>query len=47
MSEPINVRSPKIISATGVANDDIRAEIFLWNDPASQPATPNFILEKP
>jgi hypothetical protein len=47
MSNTINVRSPKIVTVTGVANDDIKVEIYLWNSPASQPLTPTFTLEKP
>ena len=47
MSNTINVRSPKVITVTGVANDEIKVEIYLWNSPDSQPLTPNFTLEKP
>ena len=47
MANIINVRSPKIITVTGSANDEIKVEIYLWNSPDSQPLTPNFTLEKP
>ena len=44
---PINVRSPRIVTQTGVANDTTKVELFLWNDPDSIPANPTYTLEKP
>ena len=43
----IFVRSPYILSQAGVANDTTKCELFLWNDPASIPATPTRTLSKP
>lgn len=43
----IFVRSPYILSQAGVANDSIRCDLYLWNSPASIPATPNRVVSKP
>lgn len=47
MATPIKVRSPYIVEQTGVSGDTTKVEIFLWNDPGSVPASPNYTLEKP
>lgn len=47
MSTKINVRSPKVISATGTVGEVISIELYIWNHPAPQPTVPNFTLEKP
>jgi len=44
---PINVRSPRIVTQTGLANDTTKVELFLWNDPDSIPTNPTYTLEKP
>lgn len=43
----IYVRSPYILTVTGVANDTTRCDIFLWNSPDSIPVTPTRQLSKP
>jgi len=43
----INVRSPRMVSQSGVANDTIKVELYIWNDPDSIPANPTYTLEKP
>jgi hypothetical protein len=43
----INIRSPRMVTQTGVANDSIKVELFLWNDPDSVPVNPTYTLEKP
>jgi hypothetical protein len=43
----IFTRSPRVLELTGTANQTTRIEIFLWNSPASIPATANYILSKP
>lgn len=43
----IFVRSPKIEKLTGVAGDATTCEVYLWNDPSSQPGTPTYTLSKP
>jgi hypothetical protein len=43
----IFVRSPYIVTQSGTANDAIRAELFLWNDPDSIPSTATYTLSKP
>lgn len=47
MATPIKVRSPYIVEVTGTINDTTKVELFLWNDPSSVPANPNYTLEKP
>ena len=47
MADIILVRSPRIVSETGVVNDDIKCEIYLWNEPSSIPANPTYTLNKP
>lgn len=42
----IYVRSPYILSQTGVANDTTKLELFIWNSPATIPATPTRTLTK-
>jgi hypothetical protein len=42
----IFVRSPYIVSVSGVAGDSTKVEIFLYNDPDSVPADPTYTLEK-
>jgi hypothetical protein len=46
MATPIKVRSPYIVEVTGTLGDSTKVEIFLWNDPSSVPANPNYTLEK-
>ncbi len=43
----IYVRSPWLIEDTETAGDDIKVELYLWNDPDSQPGSPTHTLEKP
>ena len=43
----IFVRSPRIITVSGSANDATKVELFIWNDPSSQPASATYTLEKP
>jgi hypothetical protein len=43
----INVRSPYILSVTGIANESTRCELFIWNSPNSIPVTPTRVLSKP
>ena len=43
----INVRSPYILSVTGIANESTRCELFIWNSPNSIPLTPTRVLSKP
>ena len=43
----IYVRSPRILSVTGTANQAIRCDLYLWNDPDSIPSTPTKVLSKP
>ena len=47
MADIALVRSPYIISQSGVAGDTIAVELFLWNDPDSQPVTATYDLDKP
>lgn len=42
----IYVRSPYILSQSGVANDTTKVELFLWNSPATIPVTPTRTLTK-
>ena len=46
MADRIKVRSPYIVDISGVVGDSTKVEIFLWNDPASVPVSPNYTLEK-
>jgi len=43
----IFVRSPYILTVTGVANDTTRCDLFLWNRPDSIPVTATRQLSKP
>lgn len=43
----IFVRSPYVLSVTGVANNTTRCDLFIWNSPDSIPATPTRVLSKP
>lgn len=43
----IFARSPYFVEVSGSANDDITVELYIWNNPASQPADPTYILSKP
>lgn len=43
----IFVRSPRFVSQAGTAGDDIKCELYIWNDPSSQPANPVYTLQKP
>lgn len=47
MADRIKVRSPYIVEILGTLNDTTTVEIFLWNDPASVPANPQYTLSKP
>lgn len=42
----ILVRSPRIVTVTGVVNDDVRCEIFLWRSPNSISLAPQYNLSK-
>ena len=44
---PIFVRSPFIKTQTGSAGDDTTCELYLWNDPSSEPGTATKTLTKP
>lgn len=46
-NDAIFVRSPRILTVSGTANDTTRCDIYLWNDPDSIPATPTRVLSKP
>ena len=43
----IYVRSPKILSVTGTANQATTCELYLWNSPDSIPTLPTKTLSKP
>lgn len=43
----IYVRSPFLVEETETAGDDIKCELYLWNDPSSVPADPTHTLSKP
>lgn len=43
----IYVRSPKLLSVTGTANQTTRCDLFLWNEPDSIPSTATKVLSKP
>lgn len=45
--EKLFARSPRSVSVTGVANDSVRCDLYIWNSPASIPATPTLTLSKP
>ena len=44
---PIYARSPYFMTITGVVADDTRIDLYIWNDPATIPATPTTALDKP
>jgi hypothetical protein len=44
---PIYTRSPRIITLSGTAGDEMKVELFLWNNPSSQPANPTYTMSKP
>ena len=46
MANNIFVRSPYIISQTETVNDVVRADLYLYNNPASVPTTPTYTLSK-
>lgn len=43
---PIYTRSPRIVRISGTAGDTTKVELYLWNDPSSIPANPNYTLSK-
>jgi len=43
----IYVRSPWLVEETETAGDDIKCELYLWNDPSSVPGTATHTLSKP
>ena len=43
----INVRSPRIISKTGTANEIITVELYIWRESGSEPTLPSRVLSKP
>lgn len=47
MSTPIYIRSPRVIEVIGTVGDETKVELFIFNSPASAPATPTYTLEKP
>ena len=47
MATAIYTRSPYFITVTGVVADETRCDLYIWNDPASTPATPTVELDKP
>ena len=44
---PVYARSPLFISESGTAGQDVKCEIYLYNDPSSVPSTPTHTLTKP
>lgn len=44
---PAFVRSPRIVTQSGSANDDTTCELYIWNSPDSEPANPTYTLSKP
>lgn len=46
MATTIYTRSPRIINISGTAGDTTKVELFLYNDPASVPATVTYELSK-
>lgn len=44
---PIYTRSPRIITLSGTAGDEMKIELFLWNNPSSQPVNPTYTMSKP
>lgn len=44
---PIYARSPKFISVSGTAAQVTKINLYVWNDPASEPALPTHTLTKP
>jgi len=47
MADIVKVRSPYIVEISGVAGDETKVELFLWNDPGSVPANATYTLDKP
>jgi len=45
--EKLFARSPRSVSVTGSANDEVVCKLFIWNDPASIPASATITLSKP
>lgn len=43
----INTRSPYFISQAATLGETITVELYLWNDPATEPATVTKVLSKP
>jgi len=46
MATSIFVRSPYIVSKTATVSDVVKAELYLYNNPASVPGTPTYTLSK-
>lgn len=44
---PIFTKSPRVITLSGSSGDETRVDLYLWNSPASEPATPTKTLSKP
>ena len=44
---PLFSRSPFFEQQTGTAAQEVKVELYIWNDPASEPATPTYTLSKP
>lgn len=44
---PIYTKSPRIVSESGTAGDEIAVELYIWNNPDSEPVTPTYEMSKP
>lgn len=40
-------RSPYFVTVTGALNDNVRLDLYIWNDPDIIPSTPTKVLSKP
>jgi hypothetical protein len=40
-------RSPYFVTVSGALNDNVRLDLYIWNDPSSSPLTPTRVLSKP
>jgi len=44
---PIFTRSPRFVQQAGTAGQETKVELYLWNSPSSEPASPTYTLTKP
>lgn len=44
---PLYARSPRFISISGTHGQVTRIDLYVWNDPSSEPASPTHVLTKP